>query len=56
MDTLNAANKKIEGLLNKRNEDYCSLYNYLFTEKKGSIQDVFFKEMDLNNRLSEIQH
>ena len=46
----------MEGLLKKRNEEYCQLYNYLFTERKTTLQDTFLKEMDLNNRLNEIQH
>lgn len=46
----------MEGLLKRRNEEYCQLYNYLFTERKTTLQDTFLKEMDLNNRLNEIQH
>jgi hypothetical protein len=49
-------NRKSEELLGKRNEEYCTLYNYLFTEKKASFQDAFVKEIDLNNKLNEIQH
>ena len=50
--SLNSKNRKIEDLLNKRNEEYCQLYNYLFTEKRGTIQEAIFKEIDLHNRLN----
>jgi metal-responsive CopG/Arc/MetJ family transcriptional regulator len=56
VESLSSRSRKAEDALSKRNEEYCTLYNYLFTEKRGTLQDAFLKEIDLSNRLNEIQH